>query len=101
MNIKDTLGKIIIWGNVVIAVIIYIVSANTKGGVILGFLCTSLQMGILLGLALLVSVIHLATKKSHPTLGKAMKTFWASAALVLGISFPACLMLEYINPIRW
>jgi hypothetical protein len=101
MNIKDNIGKIIIWGNVAIVAIIYTIAANINGGQILGFFCTCLQMIIMLGAAVILSVIHLVTKKTHPTLGKAMKASWVSSALVIAISFPVCLGVGYINPVRW
>jgi hypothetical protein len=101
MSIKDNIGKIIIWGNVGIAVMIYIIATNTRGGMLFGFSCTLLQMIVLLCVAFILSIIHLVTKMAYPTLGKAMKAFWASAALALGISFPACFVVESIRGLSW
>ena len=95
-----SIGKIIVWGNIAIVAIIYICAAAIPSfdGVGDAFSCTVLQVMLNLLIAIILSLIHLATKRSHSTLGAATKGFWLAIGLVILISFPTCLLVGQIRP---
>ncbi|MEQ1788870.1 MAG: hypothetical protein ABL857_00350 [Rickettsiales bacterium] len=95
-----SITKNIVWTNIAIVAIIYIFAFSEKTGVVIGFFATSLQVAINIGIAIIISIIHLANECKNQNLGKAVKGFWISAGLVLLISFPACLLVGEIHPLR-
>ena len=94
------IGKSIVWGNIAIVAIIYICAASISrfDGIGSAFFFTLLQVILNLVIAIVLSIIHLATKRSHSTLGEATRGFWLSIGLVILISFPTCLLVGQIRP---
>jgi len=92
--------KRIVWTNIIIVAIIYTLTANRYGGASVAdaFFATILQLIVNFGIAFILSIIHLITRRSKPSLGKAVKGFWLSIGLVLVISFPTCLAIGEIRP---
>lgn len=99
---NEKISKYIVWGNMAIVAIIYICAASIPsfGSSIGGFFLTLLHVAINLGLAIIFSIIHVATKRTHMTLGKVARGFWLSVGLVSLVSFPTCLLIGYVQPAR-
>ncbi len=98
---NEKISKYIVWGNMAIVAIIYIWAASTRDGVIGGFFLTLLQVVLNFAVAVILSIIHVATKRSNPKLGNVRRGFWLSVGLVLLISFPTCLLVDQIQPARF
>lgn len=100
---SEKISKYIVWGNMAIVAIIYICAASipSLGSSIGGFFYTLWHVAANLVLAIILSIIHVATKRTHITLGKVARGFWLSVGLVLLVSFPTCLLIGQIQPVSW
>lgn len=98
---KENISKYIVWGNMAIFLVIYILAASVPsfGSSLGAFFLTILHVLINLVIAIILSVIHIVKQRSNPTLGKAVGGFFLSAGLVLLVSFPTCLLVEKIRPV--
>lgn len=100
---NEKISKYIVWGNMAIVAIIYICAASipSVGSSIGAFFLTLLHVAVNLVLAIILSIIHVATKRTRPMLGRITRGFWLSVGLVTLISFPTCLLVGEIKPARW
>lgn len=100
---NEKISKYIVWGNMAIVAIMYICLASipSLGSSFSGFFFTLLHVAVNLGLAIILSIIHVITKRTHITLGKVVRGFWLSVGLVSLVSFPTCLLVDYVQPARF
>lgn len=98
---KSSITKNIILINMAIVAIIYIFAATRGDGMMIGFFSTLLQTVVNIGIAMILLFIYLSTNHWDFALKKAMKGLFVSAGLVLLISFPTCLLIEQIHPLRF
>lgn len=100
---NNKISKYIVWANMAIVAVIYICAASIPsfGSSIGGFFLTILHVGLNFMAAVVLSIIHVATKRSHPMLGQIRKGLWLSVGLVTLVSFPTCLVVGQIHPARF